>query len=208
MQTLLDALGIEQFALLTRRTGYRFGLSLCHAAPDRVRQFVACAPALPARNTDDYEQMNPFARFISVTALRHPTLLAFVARAGMRYINTHGLRAFAQVINKACPQDLAVIDQDQHWQVMETGMAFSSRHGHRTYLKEAEHDAADVWDQTVQAPLPITVLIGEHDPNARRARTDALNAAGARLDVVTLADAGQLFFYTQPEAVLDTLQTA
>ncbi len=202
---LLDELGVAEFSLLTRRTGYRFGLQICHKAPGRIQKFIACAPALPARNAEDYASMNPLARFISLTTLSNPTLLAFVARAGNRFIQTQGLRQFARVINKACDVDLEIIENDGHWEVMEAGMNFSHRHGHRTYLKEAEHDTADVWDKTIRSPVPITLLIGELDPNARLARAEALNAAGANLQIVLFPNAGQLFFYTESKAVLSTV---
>ncbi len=202
---LLRHLNIDRFAILARRTGFRYGLYLAHMLPDKVRAFVVQSPALPADTVQRYRKMTRFARFISITAHQHPALLEFMVRAGIRYYESKGAKQFARMLNKGSPADLQVLEHPMHWQVIQTGLRMSSTNGYYGYLHDVRHDRQDAWAKVVATPVPIHCLIGDLDPNDRHDRAQEIIDAGANITIETVQDAGQLFFYTHPDTVIDAV---
>lgn len=203
---LLDRLDIGVFTLLTRRTGIRQGLEILHRHPERVQGFVAASPALPAKSTDEFDNVTHFARTIMNTIVKRPWSLQFITRAGLRYLKVAGPRRFAEFLNQGSELDLAVLQDPEVWPLVEEGLLLGSCQGEAPYLSEVLYDAEHTYDRLMSAPREIVCLVGEQDPHDRIGRTQRLIEQGAPLHLATVDQAGQLFFFDQPARVFEQLR--
>ncbi len=206
LEVLLDHLGIGRFTLLARRTGFRFAVEVSHRTSDRVVGVVALSPGLPAQSPEDYRHMTRLARFISLAVFKNPALLELVCKAGIRYYRQMGPKRLAQLLNRGCAEDLAVLDDPQQWALIRPGMDFSSANGYLGYIHDVAHDPVRAWRRTLSCPVHIRCLIGARDPHDRARRAQRCIDAGADLSVALVEGAGQLFFYSHARRVLDELR--
>ncbi len=206
LEVLLHHIGISRFTLLARRTGFRFAVEVGHRMGDRVTGAVALSPGLPAQSAEDYRHMTRLARFISLAVFKNPALLELVCKAGIRYFRQMGPKKLAQLLNRGCAEDLAVLEDPRQWALIRRGMEFSSVNGYLGYIHDVAHDPVRAWRRTVSCPVHIRCLIGARDPHDRARRAQRCIDAGADLSVALVEGAGQLFFYAHARHVLDELR--
>ena len=208
LEVLADHLDLGRFVILARRTGFRFAIEAAHQMTGRVAGLVALSPALPARSVDDYQHMTGLSRFIAVATVKNPALVELACRAGIRYHRQMGARRFARLLNRASAEDLAVLQDPAHWQLIRRGMEFSLANGHLGYLSDVRHDPQRTWTRTITCPVHIRCLIGELDPNDRIARAERCINAGADLSITRVQHAGQLFYFSHAGRILDEVSAA
>lgn len=208
MLYLLDSLGVREFCIFARRTGLRHGLNIVHRAPDRVLGFVTQSPALPAKNEQEYKNATRFARVIMTTILKHPSMVECLVRAGLRYKNRVGAKAFAEFLNKGSEIDLALLEKPEVMTQINAGFELGATNGHLAYLHEVLYPPELTLNRLLDCPVRVQCLIGEFDPHDRIGRANRLINHGAPLEIQVVPGAGQLFFYSHPTSITTALEAA
>lgn len=202
LHELLNLLDVSEFSILAKRTGLRYAVRAAEDYADRVRSVVAVAPALPVLVANQYLSMPRMARMISMAAFNNSVLLELVCRTGFKYYKSHGAKRFAHLLNKGHPEDLETLKDEHIWPAMLAGLNFSASSKHQGYMAEVNYDQRVLWHQMRDMKLPVTCVIGTQDQNGRVSRAQALQEAGARLNVQMVPGAAGLVFHTHPQDVL------
>ncbi|MEE4384061.1 MAG: alpha/beta fold hydrolase [Pseudomonadales bacterium] len=203
---LLDALGLERVVAVAQTWGVVFALGLARHAPERLDALVGIAPSLPHGAPEDEAAMPRYFRFVSSLVMRHPELLEFAIRAGLRHVDRVGERRFLERVFRHAPADLAVIRDPAHAAGLRRGLAYGRAHGARAVLDDYRQVPTDAADVLRTLPCPFLAVIGEEDRNSRRQRAERLVAAGAPLELRLVPGGGQLLFHSHPDAVLAAIE--
>ncbi len=202
----LDALGIGSAALVARTNGTHYAITLAHRAPHRFSAVLALAPALPELGGKPFrEDAFPVGsrRFVDFTS---DALLDFLGRCAERYLQHRGLREVLSYYFRSAPRDVAVLRIDEALGVIEAGSRFSRVHGHRASVDDLRRVRRPDPAAYVGCPLPMHFLIGDEESNDRLVRAQALIDQGAPIRVSMVPGAGELFFYTEADLVLEALR--
>lgn len=204
--TLLDALGLDRVVAVAQTWGVLFALGLARHAPERLGALVGIAPSLPHGAPEDEAAMPRYFRFVSSLVMRHPELLEFAIRAGLRHVDRVGERRFLERVFRHAPADLAVIRNPAHAPGLRRGLAYGRAHGGRAVLDDYRQVPTDAAEVLRTLPCPFLAVIGEEDRNSRRQRAERLVAAGAPLALRLVPGGGQLLLHSHPEAVLAAIE--
>ncbi len=204
----LDALGVGNATLAARTNGVHYALALAHRAPERFSAMVAFAPALPELGSKPFrEDAFPVGsrRFVDFTS---DALLDFLGRCAERYLRHRGVREVFGYYFSSAPRDVAVLGNDDALAVIEAGSRFSRATGHRASCDDLRRVRRPDPAYYISCPVPVHMLIGDEESNDRLARAQMLIDRGAPIRVTTVSGAGELFFYTALDLVLEALRDA
>ena len=201
---LLDHLKVERAAILTLRSGLVHALAAAQLMPGRFTKITAANPILPATCVADLEGTNGYNLLIPKTRLHFPHALRFLCKAGFAYVTTKGPEAFAQAVVRDSPKDLEWVNRPEILPVIVGGLPVHREQGYVGNYGDIAY--ADDWtDLLTQSPVPVRMVIGEHDRNVQwsAARRWAEELDHAELHV--LPDSGYFVQHQQPAQFLDWL---
>lgn len=205
IKELLDHLKIDKAALMTLRSGLVHGLAAAQLMPDRFTNITAANPILPANCDADLEGTNGYNLLIPKTRLHFPQALRFLCKAGFAFVTAKGPEAFAQAVVRDSPKDYEWVSRPEILPSIIAGLPVHREQGYVGNYGDIAY--ADDWTHLLtQSPIPIRMVIGEHDCNVQwtAARRWASELDHAQLHV--LPDCGYFLQHQQPGQFLDWMK--
>lgn len=206
IEWLLDELHIHEVQLLGHMAGGLYAFAIAACLGDRVKRIVNVAAGVPILSPAQFAPMSRRQRLLAYTARYTPSVLPFVARAGMRQLDFDGHRAFARSLYEASPPDLALLSDPDVFRSLRNGYRFTIAQGHRAFATDAYHIVRDWTEIALRSEAPVTLIHGGQDPVVRRETVEEFaRRLGARAKVEIIEDCGQLVLFSVPERVASAL---
>ena len=204
---LIDHLKLDKIVVLSRALGTSFVPSIIERAPGRIKGWVGVAPGLPDKPFAEEGLDSKAQKFIlKACAYSNPVLFEFAIRIFDTVRKQFGPKPFMKMVVKHVPEDLAVLDDAGLFEAIERGIRFSGAHGHRAVHRDLKHTSPHGWRWSIDNEIPSHAIIGSKDPAPRIAQAAALIAAGARMKLTIVEDAGFLVFFSHGQEILDAVE--
>lgn len=198
----LDALHIDKAVLMTLRSGLVHGLAAAQLMPDRFVKLTAANPILPATCDADLEGTNGYNLLIPKTRLHFPQALRFLCKAGFAFVTAKGPDAFAKAVIRSSPRDYEWVSRAEILPVITAGLPIHREQGYLGNYGDIAY-AQDWTELLVNSPVPIRLVIGEHDRNVQWAAARHWDATLDHAQLVVLPDSGYFVQHQQPAQFLD-----
>ncbi|MEO1702430.1 MAG: alpha/beta fold hydrolase [Pseudomonadota bacterium] len=199
---LLDQLKIDRVALVGSSHGLMHGLAAAELMPDRVTSITICHPLLPVHSDEDLEGLNGYNYLIPHARLHFPASLKFLVKAGFAFVMRSGPGAFGKAVMRASPRDVEWIMRPDILPVMLHGRRVHRDQGYVGNYGDLNY-RGDWRSLLIDCPVPIRLVIGEHDRNvpwaAARRWSDALD----HVSLNVLPDSGYMVFHQQFGQIID-----
>jgi len=193
---LLDHLGIQRAPVIAMRSGFVHGLALAGIAPDRICSVTVANPILPVLSDADLEGTNGYNRLIPHTRLHFPQALKFLVKAGFAFVTAKGPEAFAISVLRASPKDVEWASRPEILPTLVQGLTVHRQNGYKgTYGDIAYRE--DWSDLLTDAPVPIRLVIGEHDRNVQWVASKRWAAEHDHIDLNILPNSGYMVLHQQ-----------
>jgi pimeloyl-ACP methyl ester carboxylesterase len=203
VRALLDALGIEQVAVLGWSMGGQYALACGALIPDRVTRAVVVAGALPLTDDGVVAELNQMDRRLTHHA-QHRPWMAQVELGAMGLVARHAPKAWAKSMTKGAPEGevTAVAALADPGLARAAGTALSSTHGmveeYRAWARPWGFAPGDV-------AVPVTIWQGDADHLVPPRWADALAGQIPDARLARRAGAGHFLAYTHPDELLRAL---
>lgn len=199
---LLDQLGIDRTAIVSSSLGLMHALALAKLEPARITSITACHPLLPTRTNADLEGTNGYNYLIPHARLHFPSSLKFLVKAGFAFVMRSGPGMFGKAVMRASPRDVEWISRPEILPVMIHGrrvhrdQGYVGNFGDLNYRKD--------WSPfLIDCPVPVRLVIGEHDRNVQWAAARRWADALDHVDLHVLPDSGYMVFHQQYGQIID-----
>lgn len=212
LEALCAHLRLDNLVVMGHMAGAVYAFGLAARFPERVRTIVNVAGGVPILSPRQFDLMSTRQRLVAFTARYAPQVLPFILRAGIRQIDAGGERRFVSALFQSSPLDLSALRQQDIFEIVTDGVRYAVEQGHHAFEIDSYHVVRD-WSGLVAASsCPVHLVHGRHDPVVAADTVEAFHETlGARSSLHMIEDAGQLVYYSQPEAVfalLDELSEA
>ncbi|MFK7842703.1 MAG: alpha/beta fold hydrolase [Sphingorhabdus sp.] len=202
---LLDHLKIEKAALMTLRSGLVHGLAAARLMPERFTAITAANPILPATCDADLEGTNGYNLLIPKTRLHFPQALRFLCKAGFAFVTAKGPEAFALAVVRDSPRDYEWVSRPEILSLIIGGLPIHREQGYVGNYGDIAY--ADDWTSLLKdSPVPIRLVIGEHDRNVQWTAARRWSKELDFVDLHILPDSGYFVQHQQPAQFLDWMQ--
>lgn len=199
---LLDHLKIDRVALIGSSHGLMHGLAAAELMPDRVASITVCHPLLPVHCDADLEGLNGYNYLIPHARLHFPASLRFLVKAGFAFVMRSGPGAFGKAVMRASPRDVEWIMRPDILPVMVHGRRVHRDQGYVGNFGDLNF-RGDWRPLLIDCPVPVRLVIGEHDRNvpwaAARRWSDALD----HVSLHVLPDSGYMVFHQQSGQIIE-----
>lgn len=204
---LVDHLKLNEIVVLSRALGNSFVPSITERAPGRIKGWVGVAPALPDKAFAEEDVDSKAQKFIlKACSYSNPVLFEFAIRIFDTVRKQFGPKPFMKMVVKNVPEDLAVLEDAVLFEAIERGIRFSRAHGYRAVHRDLKHKSPHGWQWSIDNKIPSHAIIGSKDPAPRIAQAAAMIAAGARMKLTIVEDAGFLVFFSHGQEILDAVE--
>lgn len=196
VRTLLDHLGIDQVTMLTLSSGLVHGLAAAALMPDRIRAITACHPLLPVLSDEDLEGTNGYNYLIPHARLHFPSSLKFLCKAGFAFVMRSGPGAFGKAVMRASPRDVEWITRPDILPVMIHGRRVHRDQGYIGNFGDLNY-RGDWRPLLIDCPVPVRLVIGEHDRNVQWGSARRWSEALDHIDLHVLPESGYMVHHQQ-----------
>ncbi len=204
VRRLLDHLGIDKVALLSLSSGLVHGLAAAELMPDRVTSITACHPLLPVMCDEDLEGTNGYNYLIPHSRLHFPQSLKFLCKAGFAFVMRSGPAAFGKAVMRASPRDVEWIMRPEILPVMVQGRRVHQEQGYVGNFGDLNY--REDWRPLLETcPIPVRLVIGEHDRNVQWGAARRWSAELDNVDLHVLPDSGYMVHHQQYGKILSWL---
>lgn len=203
---LLDDMGIDQVALVSSSSGLVHGLALAGLIPDRMTSITACHPLLPILCDDDLEGTNGYNYLLPHARLHFPASVKFLCKAGFAFVMRSGPGAFGKAVMRASPRDVEWISRPDILPVMIHGRRVHRDQGYVGNFGDLSY-REDWRPLLINCPVPVRLVIGEHDRNVQWAAARRWSVALDHVDLHVLPDSGYMVFHQQFGQIINWVQT-
>jgi len=205
VRALLDHLRIERVALVASSSGLVHGLAAAALMPDRIASITACHPLLPVLEDADLEGTNGYNYLLPHARLHFPASVKFLCKAGFAFVMRSGPAAFGKAVMRASPKDVEWITRPEILPVMVRGRRVHRDQGHVGNFGDLNY-RADWRPLLTDCPVPVRLVIGEHDRNVQWAAARRWSEALDHVTLNVLPDSGYMVFHQQYSQILDWVQ--
>ncbi len=199
---LLDQLGIDRVAIVSSSAGLVHALAAAELMPDRISSISACHPLLPVLEDADLEGTNGYNYLIPHARLHFPASLKFLVKAGFAFVMRSGPAAFGKAVMRASPRDVDWIMRPDILPVMVHGRRVHRDQGYVGNFGDLNY-REDWRPLLTDCPVPVRLVIGEHDRNVQWGAARRWSAALDHVTLHALPDSGYMVFHQQYQQILD-----
>ena len=189
--------------LLAHGNGIFFASAFARSYPERCTSITAVVASLPgdsgAKNATRY------TAFMKGMSKRAPSMLRFAAQAGFAMYARVGAQRFLQQVYGDSEADSAVIDSPDYLKDLEHGGRLTLAQGYRGFYYDELALVADWSEQFLATPVPVRLMIGDQDQDARRYRAEVLCKASNNVELLELENTGFFAAFSATKSVADTL---
>ena len=205
VRALLDHLGIERVALVSSSSGLVHGLAAAAQMPERITSITACHPLLPVLSDEDLEGTNGYNYLLPHARLHFPASVKFLCKAGFAFVMRSGPAAFGKAVMRASPKDVEWISRPDILPVMVHGRRVHRDQGHVGNFGDLNY-RKDWRALLTDCPVPVRLVIGEHDRNVQWGSARRLAEALDHVSLHVLPDSGYMVFHQQYAQILKWAQ--
>lgn len=205
IKALLDHLQIDKAAIMTQRSGLVHALAAAQLMPERFTKITAANPILPVTCDADLEGTNGYNLLIPKTRLHFPQALRFLCKAGFAFITTKGPAAFVTAVVRDSPRDLEWVSRADIMPSIIKTLPIHREHGYLGNYGDIAY-AQDWTPLLTGSPIPIRMVIGEHDLNVQWAAARRWAGELSHAELYVLPDSGYFVQHQQPGQFLDWLK--
>lgn len=160
---LVDALGLERFALLGYSVGGSFALAAAKALQARVSRLTLVSPMGHFRDIKDLDGMLPMFRILLGLGRYTPNIAMALVRIIGRSIRNNAERYYERVIEQSPQMDREVLGNRVIRDLYTQSMLEAARQGERDMIMEQLMMARDWGFEVEDITVPITIWHGEED---------------------------------------------
>ncbi len=180
--------------------------------PERISALIACAGVLPLTQSEQYDRMDKWHRFILAGARYTPHLLPFMVKAGFALAKRLGKRGFLHAVYGKSEADMRTIANAEVYEALVVGsdVCLSDTHSaHDAFSREViAHETTD-WTEAVLAfkgRIPFIMMNGLQDPQTAPETLAEFRRDYPWIEFDVFPDAGQLIFFEKWREVLDRVE--
>ncbi|WP_298464237.1 LuxR C-terminal-related transcriptional regulator [uncultured Erythrobacter sp.] len=203
---LLDHLGVPEVVLFSQvMAPSLFTMMFAHKHPERVKAAVFLATLFPFGTKQEEAQLFSFHRYLSSIIHRTPSMLKFIAQAGMAYHNQVGSRRFFRTFAEKRPADLDTVNDDVAYAAMANGARLCGARGHEGYYNDYRCMPNDIGAKFMSLDMPIKAVIGDQLPEKSIFNLLYLIENKENYRSVSAPGSGQYVMFSNPILIMDTL---
>ena len=197
---LLDHLKIDKVIVIDAKYGQRFAVKY----PDRVKALI-CMNTVPIWRPEFLNYLSGRKRNMVKTSIHAPTAVRYLAHVGHLLIKSGRERIFLNGLNKENPTDLAVLENEEIYDVLKFGVNHVVAQGVEGHAWDVRLMHTDQSDDIRRLNVPVSIIYGDkcHTlPDAMvRSYSDLLNDFRVR----KVEGAGAYLLHTHFSDVLSEL---
>ncbi|MCB1420762.1 MAG: hypothetical protein KDJ74_17850, partial [Notoacmeibacter sp.] len=203
---VMDHLGIGQAMLLARDSGLLYAGHAALALPERITGIVSVTSNLPWRSARQLEGIAKLQRMFAYSARYFPLALPVLARGAMELVHNGKLDQLLENLFGAVSADRAAIAGNHVRTTLQHGFEATFRQGTKAYETDARLTALDWSAGSLDGlKVPVRLLHGALDRVTLIRDVHELAALHPGMEVETVANAGQLLWYTHWDRVLGSV---
>lgn len=211
--SIADAAGVTRFPILSSDSDSFYAFHVADMAPQRVTGIVALGAILPFDRPAQIERMDRWQRFLVAAAKHTPQIAPLFVKAAFAMARRLGPRVFLRTVFKSSSPDLRLLDDPEMSRAILAAAPITMiKNGQveLAFLKRLKDSHATDWSNTldrVAKRIPSHVWHGTHDPMVPAETVSEYRIAHPDVMFRQFDDQGFFLYYSEWEAVLDTLAT-
>jgi len=198
---LLDHLNIEKTYIIDAKYGQRFAVK----HPDRVKALI-CLNTIPTWDSSFLQYLSGRKRNMVKTSIHAPAAVRYLARVGHLLIQSGRERIFLNGLNKENPVDLAVLDNDEIYNVLETGVRHVVAQGVEGHAWDVQLMHTDQSQDIRKLQVPVSVIYGEKCHTLPKAMVESYTSLLHNCRTREVKGAGGYLIHTHFDEVLNELK--
>lgn len=202
---VLSALNSELPAapVLAHGNGIFFATAFAQKYPQRCTSITALVASLPGDSS--VENSNRYTAFMKGMSRRAPAMLRFAIQAGFAMYARVGAQRFLQQVYGESEADNRIINSPECMKDLEHGGRLTLAQGYRGFFYDELALVADWSEQFLATPVPVCIMIGDQDQEARRVRAERLCRASNTVELVELENTGFFAAFSATKTITDRL---
>ena len=198
---LLDHLNIEKAYVLEAKYGQRFAVK----HPDRVKALI-CINTIPTWDSSFLQYLSGRKRNMVKTSIHAPAAVRYLARVGHLLIQSGRERIFLNGLNKENPVDLAVLDNEEIYKVLEMGVRHVVAQGVEGHAWDVQLMHTDQSQDIRKLRVPVSVIYGEKCHTLPKAMVESYTSLLNNCRTTEVKGAGAYLIHTHFDEVLNELE--
>lgn len=198
---LLDHLNIEKAYILEAKYGQRFAARY----PNRVKALI-CINTIPIWDSSFLQYLSGRKRNMVKTSIHAPAAVRYLARVGHLLIQSGRERVFLNGLNKENPTDLAVLDNQEIYDVLETGVRHVVAQGVEGHAWDVQLMHTDQSQDIRRLQVPVSIIYGEKCHTLPKAMVESYTSQLNNCRTREVKGAGAYLIHTHFDEVLDELK--
>ncbi len=198
---LLDHLNIEKAYVIEAKYGQRFAVK----HPDRVKALI-CLNTIPTWDSSFLQYLSGRKRNMVKTSIHAPAAVRYLARVGHLLIQSGRERVFLNGLNKENPTDLAVLENDEIYNVLEAGVRHVVAQGVEGHAWDVRLMHTDQSQDIRKLQVPVSVIYGEKCHTLPKAMVESYTSLLSNSRTREVKGAGGYLIHTHFAEVLNELK--
>ena len=198
---LLDHLNIEKTYIIDAKYGQRFAVR----HPDRVKALI-CLNTIPTWDSSFLQYLSGRKRNMVKTSIHAPAAVRYLARVGHLLIQSGRERVFLNGLNKENPVDLAVLENDEIYSVLEAGVRHVVAQGVEGHAWDVRLMHTDQSQDIRKLQVPVSVIYGEKCHTLPKAMVESYTSLLNDCRTREVKGAGAYLLHTHFNEVLNELE--
>ena len=198
---LLDHLNIEKAYVIDAKYGQRFAVKY----PDRVKALI-CLNTIPTWDSSFLQYLSGRKRNMVKTSIHAPAAVRYLARVAHLLIQSGRERIFLNGLNKENPVDLAVLENDEIYDVLEAGVRHVVAQGVEGHAWDVRLMHTDQSHDIRKLQVPVSVIYGEKCHTLPKAMVESYTSLLSNCRTREVKGAGAYLLHTHFDEVLNELE--
>ncbi len=168
---LTDYLRISTAPVIAHCNDFLLACHLALAESSCFPHVVGVGAAFAIDNPEEYARLSKWARFFRANARHAPKVLSFLGRTAYTLLRTIGPERYLEMVLRGTPDYAALSDPDVR-RAFVAGMEINwgdDVRAHEAFAADTVAVHAGPWPQLTNLKGRVTLIHGEHDPNASHA---------------------------------------
>lgn len=198
---LLDHLNIEKAYVIDAKYGQRFAVK----HPNRVKALI-CLNTIPTWDSSFLQYLSGRKRNMVKTSIHAPAAVRYLARVAHLLIQSGRERVFLNGLNKENPVDLAVLENSQIYNVLETGVRHVVAQGVEGHAWDVRLMHTDQSQDIRKLQVPVSVIYGDKCHTLPRTMVESYTSLLSNYRTREVKGAGGYLLHTHFGELLNELK--